>query len=62
MLWGIALLVVVLSTLAFLISRAGTFADRAIGRDPELGSTAKEVAEDDQALDSRSSRQGKAGS
>ena len=45
---GIGLPVVVLCILAFLISRAGTLSDRAIGRDPEAGSTAKDVATDEQ--------------
>jgi hypothetical protein len=60
--WGIVLLVVVSSTLGFLISRAGTSADRAIGRDAEQRSVPKEASEDDEPLNSQSSKSGKAGS
>lgn len=51
---GIVVLVFVLCVSAFLIARAGTSADRAIGRDPELGSAAKDVEEDDQELNASS--------
>ena len=49
--WGIGLLIAVPCILAFLISRAGTLADRAIGRDPEVGTAAKDVATDARTSD-----------
>ncbi len=60
--WGIVLLVIVSTTLGFLIARAGTSADRAIGRDPELGSVPENASQDDEPLNSQSNRSGKAGS